>query len=62
MGRLKQTFLLSLQIPINIWILLHVTPIIVQREFLIAKRSALIALAQIQSLLIGDVMTWKDGH
>ena len=62
MGRLKQTFLLSLQIPINIWILLHVTPIIVKREFLIAKRSALIALAQIQSLLIGDVMTWKDGH
>ena len=41
MGRLQQTFKLRLQILINIFILLHVTPIIVKREFLIVKRSAL---------------------
>ena len=62
MGILKQTFMLSLQIPINICILLHVTPIIVKREFLIVKHSALIGFAQILDLLIGDVMTWKDGY
>ena len=62
MGRLKQTFMLSLQILINICILLHVTPIIVKREFLIVKHSALIGFAQILDLLIGDVMTWKDGY
>ena len=41
MGRLKQTFMLSLQILVNIFILLHATPIIVivKREFLIVKRS-----------------------
>ena len=38
--------MLSLQILINIFILLHVTPIIVKNEFLIVKRSALIELAQ----------------
>ena len=38
--------MLSLQILINIFILLHVTPIIVKKEFLIVKRSALIELAQ----------------
>ena len=54
--------MLSLQILINIFILLHVTPIIVKREFLIVKRSALIGFAQILDLLIGDVMTWKDGY
>ena len=62
MGILKQTFMLSLQILINICILLHVTPIIVKREFLIVKHSDLIGFAQILDLLIGDVMTWKDGY
>ena len=62
MGRLKQAFLLTLQVIINICILLHVTPIIVKREFLIVKRSALIGFAQILDLLIGNVMTWKDGY
>ena len=62
MRRLKQIFMLSLQILINILIHLHVTPIIVKREFLIVKRSALIGFAQILDLLIGDVMTWKDGY
>ena len=57
MGILKQTFMLSLLILINICILLHATPIIVKREFLIAKHSALIGFAQILDLLIGDVMT-----
>ena len=42
MERLKQTFMLSLQRLINIFIVLHVTPIIVKREFLIVKRSTLI--------------------
>ena len=60
MGRLKQTFMLSLQILINICILLHVTLIIVKREFLIVKRSALIGFARILDLLIKDVMTWKE--
>ena len=60
MGRLRQTFMLSLQILINICILLHVTPIIVKSEFLIVKRSALIGFARILDLLIGDVMTWKE--
>ena len=54
--------MLSLQILINILIHLHVTPIIVKREFLIVKRSALIGFAQILDLLIGNVMTWKDGY
>ena len=62
MGILKQTFMLSLQILINICILLHVTPIIVKREFLIVKHSDLIGFAQILDLLIGVVMTWKDGY
>ena len=53
--------MLSLQILINIFILLHVTPIIVKREFLTVKRSALIRFAQILHLLIGNVITWKDG-
>ena len=53
--------MLSLQILINIFILLHVTPIIVKGEFLIVKRSALIGFVQILYLLTGDVMTWKDG-
>ena len=57
MGRLKQTFMLNLQILINIVILLHVTPIIVKGEFLIVKRSTLLGFAQIPDLLIGDVMT-----
>ena len=52
--------MLSLQILINICILLHVTLIIVKREFLIVKRSALIGFARILDLLIGDVMTWKE--
>ena len=60
MGRLKQTFMLSLQILINICILLHVTPIIVRREFFIVKRSDLIGFAQMLDLLIADVMTWKE--
>ena len=54
--------MLSLQILINVFILLHVTPVIVKREFLIVKRSALIEFAQILHLLIGDVITWKDGY
>ena len=62
MGRLKQAFMLSLRILINISILLHATPIIVKREFRIVNRSALIGFAQILDLLIGDVMSWKDGH
>ena len=49
------------KIIINICILLHVTPIVVKREFLIVKPSTLIGFAQILDLLIGDVMTWKDG-
>ena len=61
-GKIKTDLMLSLQILINIFILLHVTPIIVKREFLIVKRSALIGFAQILDLLIGDVMTWKDGY
>ena len=60
MGRLKQTFILSLQILINICILLHVTPIIVRRKFFIVKRSDLIGFAQMLDLLIADVMTWKE--
>ena len=52
----------SLQILINICILLHVTPIIVKKEFLIVKHSELIGFAQILDLLIGDVMTLKDGY
>ena len=62
MRRLKQIFMLSLQILINILIHLHVTPIIVKREFLIVKRSALIGFAQILCHLIVYVMTWKDGY
>ena len=62
MGRLKQTFMLSPQILINIFIHLHVIPIIVKREFFIVKRSALIGFAQNLDLLIGNVMTWKDGY
>ena len=54
--------MLSLQILINIFILLHVTPIILKREFLIIKRSSLIGFAQILYLLIRDVMTWEDGY
>ena len=42
--------------------LFHVIPIIVKREFLIVKRSTLIGFAQILYLLIGDIMTWKDGY
>ena len=53
--------MLSLQILINIFILLHVTPIILKREFLIVKRSAIIGFTQILDLLIEDVMIWKDG-
>ena len=33
-----------------------------KKEFLIVKRSALIGFPQILDLLIGDVMTWKDGY
>ena len=63
MAKLKQTFMLSLQpTDINISILLNVTPIIVKREFLIVKRSALIEFAHILHLLIRDVMTWKGGY
>ena len=62
MGRLKQTFMLSIQILISIFILVHFTPTIVKRELFIVKRSALTGLAQILYLLIGDVMTWKDGY
>ena len=62
MGILKQTFMLSLPILINVCILLHVAPIIVKGEFPIAKRSALIGFVQILDLLIGDGMTWKDGY
>ena len=54
--------MLSLQILINIFILLHVTPIIVKREFLIVKCSTLIGFSQILYLLIGVLMTWKDGY
>ena len=54
--------MLSLQILISILIHLHVTPIIVKREFLIVKRSALIGFAQILYHLIVYVMTWKDGY
>ena len=62
MGRLKQTFMLSLQILINVFILLKVTPITVKREFLIIKLSTLIGFVQILYLLIGHVMNWKDGY
>ena len=62
MGRLKQTFMLSIQILISIFILVHFTPTIVKRELFIVKRYALTGLAQILYLLIGDVMTWKDGY
>ena len=47
--------------PIDTHQYLHVTLIIVKQEFLIVKRSALMRFAQILDLLIGDVMTWKDG-
>ena len=47
--------------PIDTHQYLHVTLIIVKQEFLIVKRSALMGFAQILDLLIGDVMTWKDG-
>ena len=60
-GKIKIDLMLSLQILTNIFILFHVTPIIVKREFLTAKRSALTRFAQILYLLIGDLMTWKDG-
>ena len=54
--------MLSRQILINICILLHFTPIIVKRELLVIKHSALIGFAQILDLLIGNVMTWKYGY
>ena len=62
MGIFKQTFMLSLQIVINICILLHVTPIIVKREFPIVKRFTFTGFTQILVLLIGDIITGKDGY
>ena len=47
---------------INIFILLHVTLIIVKGELCIVKCSALIGFAQIIDVLIRDVMIWKDGY
>ena len=60
-GEEKLKEFIDVLILINIFIL-HITPITVKREFLIVKRSALIGLAQILDLLIGVVMTWKDGY
>ena len=66
LDRLKQTFMLNLQILINICILLHATPIIVKMEFLIVKRSLItfskFGNLEILNLLIGDIMTWKYGY
>ena len=50
--------MLSLQILINICILLHVTPIIVKREFLIVKHSDLIGFAQKFARRCNDLEIW----
>ena len=49
--------MLNLQILNNIFIVLHVIPIIVKREPLKVKYSTLIGFAQILYLWITDVMT-----
>ena len=53
--------MLSLQIFIDVVILLYITPTIARKKFLIVKRSGLIGFAQILHLLIKDPTIWKDG-